>query len=136
MKKSLSISIIAYSALLATYAQGLNSPIIPPTPGGSGGANIGTNLRNIVVAFKDIANGVYSSLFVVALIMFFVGIIRLFASKDAAGKQESYKFLGFGILALFVMVGVWGLVGFLSSTFNIGIGGDIVTPVAPNGNTR
>lgn len=132
MKKSLT-TLLALSTVAVSYAQLLNAPQIAPIPGGSsGGSNIGVNLRNIVLAFKDIANGVYSSLFVVALIMFFVGIIMYLKPGGAEDKKKAFQYLGFGILALFVMVGVWGLVGFLSSTFNIGIGGDIATPAAPN----
>ena len=39
--------------------------------------------------------------------------------------------MGFGILALFVMVAIWGLVTFISQTLGVGIGGDIMTPGVP-----
>ena len=40
--------------------------------------------------------------------------------------------MGFGIVALFVMVGIWGLVSFLSANLGIGVGGDIPTPGVPS----
>ena len=129
-------SIIGLSALLlagSAYAQTLNPPVIPPAPGGVGGSSVGTNLQNIVVSFKNISTGVYSSLFVVALILFFFGIFKFLAGGGPGEKAEGYKFMGFGIIALFVMVGVWGLVSFLSSNLGIGIGGDIATPGVPTG---
>ena len=123
-----------YSSLLVgtVYAQNLSAPMIPPSASGqASGSNVGTSLKNVVLAFKDISTGIYSTLFVVALIAFFVGIIRMFFSKDAHGKAESYKFLGFGIVAIFVMVGIWGIISFLSANLGIGVGGDIPTPGIP-----
>jgi hypothetical protein len=132
MKKSLA-TLSALSTVAITFAQqGLNAPIIPPLPnGGTGGSGIGQNLRNIVLAFKDIATGVYSSLFVVALIMFFVGIIMYMRPGSGDDKKKAFEYLGFGVVALFVMVGIWGLVSFLSASLGIGIGGDIPVPSAP-----
>jgi uncharacterized membrane protein len=130
-KKSL---VTAYALMLAgsAYAQGgLNLPQVPPSQGGQN-TSVGQNLNNVVSGFKNITTGIYSSLFVVALILFFIGIFKFLGSKDAGSKADGYKFMGFGIVALFVMVGVWGLVGFLSSNLGIGVGGDIPTPGVPS----
>ncbi len=132
--KKAAIALAMIGLVATTFAQNLNAPIIPPSAAGSGtgGASVGKSLENIVISFKNISTGVYSSLFVVALIAFFIGIIRMFFSKDASGKKESYQFLGFGIVALFVMVGIWGLVSFLSANLGVGVGGDIPTPGVPS----
>ncbi len=131
--KKLTIAVSTLALCAVVLAQNYNAPIIPPSAGGNTGSNVGSSLKNVVLAFKDIATGVYSSLFIVALIAFFVGIIRMFFTKDATSKAESYKFLGFGVVALFVMVGIWGLVAFLSANLGIGVGGDIPTPGVPTG---
>jgi hypothetical protein len=39
--------------------------------------------------------------------------------------------MGFSILALFVMVSIWGIVGFLGSVFGINQGGNVPTPGIP-----
>lgn len=130
MKKLIS-TIYATSLIALTNAQGLNSPIVPPSGSGSS-SGVGNTLKNMVLAFKDIATGVYSSLFIVALIMFFAGIIMLMRpGADPTEKSKGFKYLGFGVVALFVMVGIWGLVGFLSANLGIGVGGDIPTPGVP-----
>ncbi len=136
MKKGISklgvalVVAISLATVAITSAQ-LNAPQIPPSSGGGSGSSIATQLQNIVIAFKNISTGVYSSLFVVALILFFVGIFRFFLSKDKDAHEQGYKFMAFGVVALFVMVGVWGIVAFISQTLNIGVGGDIPTPGVP-----
>jgi hypothetical protein len=89
-------------------------------------------LINIVLQFKQISTLVYSSLFVIALILFFIGIFQfLMPGGDAAKRKSGYEYMGFGVLALFVMVAIWGIVAFISQTLGIGIGGDIMTPGVP-----
>ena len=130
--KKLTIAAASVATALAITLAQLNAPIIPPSSGGNTGSNVGSSLKNIVLTFKDISTGVYSSLFIVALIAFFIGIIRIIISNDAAKRKEAIAFLGFGVLALFVMVGIWGIVSFLSANLGIGVGGDIPTPGVPS----
>jgi hypothetical protein len=136
MKKGISKFGVAVAAAISlatveiTSAQ-LNSPQIPPSANGGSGSSIAVQLTNIVISFKNISTGIYSSLFVVALILFFAGIFRFFLSKEKDAHEQGYKFMGFGVVALFVMVGVWGIVAFISQTLNIGVGGDIPTPGVP-----
>ncbi len=127
--------IIAASMLAiagSAYAQNLNAPIIPPTSGGSN-SSIGASLQNVVAGFKNISTGVYSSLMVVALIAFSFGVIKTLISSKPQDKADGLKSIGFGIIALFALVGVWGLVSFLSANLGIGVGGDIPTPGVPTG---
>jgi hypothetical protein len=45
-----------------------------------------------------------------ALALFLWGVLRYLFSKDGPGKKEARDFMMWGIVALFVMVSVWGLV--------------------------
>ena len=128
--KKISTALIAMSSVLYAGAQSYQLPVVI-NPGNGATSGAGSSLKNVVLAFKDISAGVYSSLFVVALILFFFGIFKLLLSKDSATKPEAYKYLGFGVLALFVMAGIWGLVAFLSSNLGIGVGGEIPIPRIP-----
>lgn len=60
-------------------------------------------------------------LILAALVLFLFGIVKRFflGGKDAAERTEAGKYILWGIVALFVMVSVWGLVNVLSSTFNL-----------------
>jgi fumarate reductase subunit D len=55
-----------------------------------------------------------------ALLMFIYGVLVyvMNASSDDKRKEGS-KFMLYGIIGLFVMVSVWGLVNILGSTFNL-----------------
>lgn len=130
MKKIIS-SVVALSTLAVASAQ-LNLPQVPPSNNGGSNSSIGQSLINIVLQFKQISTLVYSSMFVIALILFFIGIFQfLMPGGDAKKRTDGLHYMGFGVLALFVMVAIWGIVAFISQTLGIGIGGDIMTPGVP-----
>lgn len=138
MKKvSNNLSKIAVAAFvgITTFSMSLaQAPFIPQTQAGGQTSGVAQSLINLVVQFQNISKLVYSALFTVALIAFFVGIIRLlFGAKDAENHKKSLQFLGIGLVAIFVMVAIWGIVGFLSQTLGIGIGGsgDTYAPGVP-----
>ncbi len=59
-------------------------------------------------------------LILAALVLFLFGIVRrFFWGGDAADKKEAGNYILWGIVALFVMVSVWGLVNVLRGTFNL-----------------
>lgn len=69
----------------------------------------------------------------VAVIVFFWFLIQFIVkgSSDGAKRDEYIKGMTFSILALFVMVSIWGIVGFLGSVFGIGQGGNVPVPGVP-----
>jgi len=56
-----------------------------------------------------------------ALLLFMIGIIRYVvnADKDEERKKGS-QFIMWGLIALFVMLAIWGLVAFIQNTLQIG----------------
>jgi hypothetical protein len=68
-----------------------------------------------------------------AVLAFFWYLIQFIwkGAEDAGKKAEAMKGMGYSILALFVMVSIWGLVGFLGSLFGIGQGGTTPIPGVP-----
>ena len=81
---------------------------------------------------KIINDSVIPLIFAVATVMFVWGVVQFFIinadeeKKRAQGKQ----FMIWGIVALAVMLSVWGLVGILSTTFGIK-GGSVLPQVTP-----
>ena len=56
-----------------------------------------------------------------AVIVFVIGVIKYIAGADDSAKRtEGRNFMIYGLVALFVMVSVWGLVGVLQGTFGLG----------------
>jgi uncharacterized membrane protein len=59
-------------------------------------------------------------LITLATVAFIWGIIQYFLNPDNEEKKNKGKeFLLWGLIGLFVMISVWGLVGVLSDTFNL-----------------
>lgn len=51
------------------------------------------------------------------LVVFLWGIFRLVQSNSEDSRKDAIKVITFGIIALFIMVSVWGFVAILSNTF-------------------
>src|SRR4051812_24302644 len=97
---SASVSFIALSAPLLASAQSI------------------TSVTTLVSALINYAIGI---LIGVAIIAFFVGLIRyLFTAKAEEGKKGAIKMMVYGILAIAVMLSVYGLVRLLQNTFGVG----------------
>jgi uncharacterized membrane-anchored protein len=63
-------------------------------------------------------NAVIPLLFALALAGFVYGIIKYFLNPDNEEKRKDGKsFMFWGIVTIFVMVSIWGLVGIFSKTF-------------------
>lgn len=71
-------------------------------------------------------------LILAALVLFLFGIVkRFFWGKDDANKAEAGKYILWGVVALFVMVSVWGLVNVLRRSFNLDNSNIPVAPAIP-----
>lgn len=59
-----------------------------------------------------------------AVIYFFYGVAKyVMAAGDEEAQKAGRSIMIYGIIGLFVIIGVWGLVAMLGSTFGIAIGG-------------
>lgn len=64
-----------------------------------------------------------------ALIFFFWGLAQfIYNSGDTEKRGQAIQIMIYGIIALFIMVSIWGIIGVLQTTFNIQGGGDIRAP--------
>lgn len=68
-----------------------------------------------------ITRSIIPLLFAVALLMFIWGVLKYVIAGDGSDDREEGRwFMIWGIVGLFVMVSVWGLVGLVSNTLEIG----------------
>ncbi|TSC61098.1 MAG: Uncharacterized protein G01um101448_871 [Parcubacteria group bacterium Gr01-1014_48] len=59
-----------------------------------------------------------------ALVIFLFGVIKyITAGGDEEGRKSGRQFMLWGIIGLFVMVAVWGLVAVIANTTGITVGG-------------
>jgi uncharacterized membrane protein len=93
------------------------------------GASI-TDLKSLINFFTcTLMNSVVPLLIALAIVGFIYGIIKYFLNPDNEEKKKDGKsFMLWGIITLFVMVSIWGLVGILSGTF---LDGKTILPGLP-----
>lgn len=86
------------------------------------------NLTDIINMFTDIGLRVIPFLGAVAFLVFVYGVARFIrAAGNEREIKESKNFLIWGVVGLFVLVTIWGIIAFLRSEFGFG-GGDPLIP--------
>ena len=125
--------------VVQTFGLGSATPpaLSAVTGTGTGGAACsfpGPKFQDVLCYITGIINNsIIPLIFALATVMFVWGVVQFFIinadeeKKRAQGKQ----FMIWGIIALAVMLSVWGLVGILSTTFGI-TGGSFLPHVTPS----
>ena len=68
----------------------------------------------------------------IALLGFFWGLVKfILAQGNEESKVDAKKIMLWGVVALFVMVSVWGLVRFIGNSLGINQGDTIIVPTVP-----
>ncbi len=69
----------------------------------------------------------------VAVLAFFWYLVQFIwhGGESGEAKGKSMKGMGYSILALFVMVSIWGIIGALGGMIGIGQGGSVPIPGVP-----
>ena len=110
------------------------------TSGGQFGGTIGTQgqvngsglLSLLALAQNIVARLVPFAIGIAVLAFFWYLILFIWkGSEDGDEKKKSLAGMGYSILALFVMVAVWGIIGFMSSLLGIQTGGSVPVPGIP-----
>ena len=82
--------------------------------------------------FEIVNNILIPAVFALAFLFFIWGVFRYVVAGDEESRKEGQRIMLWGVIGLFVMVSVWGLVNLLSGSVNLDTtleGGDI--PVVP-----
>jgi amino acid transporter len=92
----------------------------------TGSANL-TNIENLARSIGRIINILIPIVAALALLYFFWGLAQfiLHSGEDDAREKAKGQMI-WGIVALFVIVAVWGLVGFIADA--LGLGSDVDNP--------
>lgn len=79
-----------------------------------------TSFKTFVAEVVKLINSLIPIVFGIALIVFFWGIaVFILNSGDVQKRDDGKKIMVWGIIALFVMVSVWGIVRVLLETFGL-----------------
>ena len=99
---------------------------------------VGGNLSALIATVQRLVNQLVPLAIGLAIASLFYGIVMFMwkGQSDSKAHDQWLKWMGMSILALFVMVSVWGLVGFVGSILGINSGGAGPTIGFPSGPTN
>ena len=84
------------------------------------GSNPITNFDTLVGRLTNIGNVVIELLIAFAVIYIIINVVRFIMSGDDTKRSELRTSILWGIVGLFVILSIWGLVRILTNTFNTG----------------
>jgi hypothetical protein len=116
MKKIVIFIITLFSPLIALGA----SHGAQPQPSTIVTINTGSGLGRALVEIGNIISGIIPIIVALALLFFFFGLAKyILSAGDEEKKSQGRSIMIWGIIALFVMVSVWGLVRLVQETFDL-----------------
>src|SRR3972149_11719304 len=80
-------------------------------------------LFGVLNTIQRLLNVVIPILITLGVVYFIWGVIKYVTAKDEEAQKEARSTMIYGIIGLFVIVSIWGLVGLLGRSFGIGAGG-------------
>lgn len=93
----------------------------------------GSALLQLLGLAQEILSRLVPFAVTLAVLAFFWYLIQFIwkGGQDPETKSSSLKGMGYSILALFVMVSIWGIIGLLGSIVGVNQGGNIPIPGVP-----
>lgn len=87
------------------------------------------NLQNLLTAIGNLVTNATPIVVGLALLGFFWGLaMYIFSAGSDEKKKEGKNIMIWGVVALFVMVSIWGLVKFIGDALGINQGTTIIVP--------
>lgn len=113
------IPVVLVFGVLATSAKAQD-------PAGGGGQSLKELIEGVII--PDILNPLVSLAIAIAVVVFMFGVVKYVkAGGNAEEMSKGSQMIIYGLVGLFVMLSVWGLVNVLITTFNLS-GGDVPIP--------
>ncbi len=82
-----------------------------------------SDLQGLIREIKEILRSLVPLLMSLGVVIFLYGVVKFLVKADDSGaREEGRRFMMWGIVAIFVMVSIWALVGVLQGTL-FGSGG-------------
>lgn len=90
-----------------------------------------SGIETLILSIGRIVNLAIPIVFALALLVFFWGLVK-YIWGGAEDKDKAKNLMIWGVVALFVMAAIWGLVAWLGSTLNIDQeAAPVVNPLIP-----
>ncbi|MBI5134039.1 MAG: hypothetical protein HZA81_01475 [Candidatus Taylorbacteria bacterium] len=78
-----------------------------------------SNLDGIFRFIKRLLDTVLPLIIALTVVWFVWGLFRMFTASDEEKKEKAKSTIIYGVIALFVMISIWGLVNILYNTFQL-----------------
>ena len=88
-------------------------------------------LQDTLIFLSTFLNGIIGLFITLAIVVFFWGLIKYLWSIDNENAHEGLKIMFWGLIAIFVMVSIWGIIRLLQSTLKV----TSTDPIIPKGIT-
>lgn len=137
MKKILLATFSVVGGVFFVYASSNPGTFDPNgfNPGAALGLNTGSNsgISGVISLVQNVIASLVPILVSLAVLAFFWYIVQFIwkGGESAEKKNQAVKGMAYSILALFVMVSIWGIIAFFGTTLGIGQGGDMPGFIPP-----
>ena len=89
-------------------------------------------LNSIISTLSSLINSLFPVVFAAAILGFMVGVgMYLFHGGDDTKKDNAKEVMKYGLIVLFVMFGVYGILNIVSNVLGVSFGGSITPPQLP-----
>ena len=79
-----------------------------------------TDFKSLMQLFLNLLSVFMTLLYAAAFVSFFWGIVLyIFNTDDSKKREEGTKWMVWSVVALFVMITLWGIIGLFTRTFGI-----------------
>ena len=112
--KALTFSVSLLSALFLGAVVILPSLADAQTVGSTGAGLLGT-----LALFNRILNGLVGLAILLAILAVFWGLIKWLFQNSSEAKSDGIRIMLYGVVAIFVMVSIWGIIRLLQNTFGV-----------------
>ena len=82
---------------------------------------LNSNVNYVLDTMTSILASLIPVLIGLAALLFFWGLIRYLTTTNENTRKEAINVIIYGIITLFVMVAIWGLVNIIAVTFDVDI---------------
>ncbi|MDQ5901686.1 MAG: hypothetical protein QG580_401 [Patescibacteria group bacterium] len=106
--------VLGFAAVMGSPLMALAQPV-----GGTPVDVGGPNAFSILAVIANIMNIIIPLLITAAVIYIIAGILKYVTASDGDKQAEGRTMIISGVVGLFVIVSIWGLVAILNSTFRI-----------------
>jgi hypothetical protein len=116
--------------LIALSSMGMALPFLAAAQTSNACPTLGT-VQGILCKIGEILNAIIPVLIALGIVYFVWGVVTYVIASDEEAKSAGRNRIIFGIIGLVVIVGMWGLVGIVTKTFNLNGGAQINYPCVP-----